>query len=255
MGWLNGLTTTFSTCGNLNSKLLIEIIGVNGNKTIVWDDAFFSFKSTLEKFCSIVRTGDGLVEDEHHRKVVSVLNEGVMFGSIFLSLVAPAFRPSNCRILSEKQHSVTFTTTSTESGEALLKKLNKHGNVDFVTANINTAASIEELIKKLETKKFTYLINNARDPKGLAISSVTASEMDAFQTEFLMAVILPYKLSVAFSEQLCSIVNISSMYGVVPPNAMLYSDGYDKSPIQYGIAKAAQIHLTKELEGQACFVM
>lgn len=37
------------------------------------------------------------------------------------------------------------------------------------------------------------------------------------------------------------------MYGIVPPNKHLYEDGYSSSPIQYGIAKAAQIQLSKEL--------
>ena len=37
------------------------------------------------------------------------------------------------------------------------------------------------------------------------------------------------------------------MYGVVAPNKNLYLDGYNKSSINYGVAKSAQIHLTKEL--------
>ena len=37
------------------------------------------------------------------------------------------------------------------------------------------------------------------------------------------------------------------MYGVVVPNRNLYKDKYKSSSIFYGISKAAQIHLTKEL--------
>lgn len=37
------------------------------------------------------------------------------------------------------------------------------------------------------------------------------------------------------------------MYGIVPPNPSLYKNPEQDSPIQYGVAKAAQIHLTKEL--------
>ena len=40
---------------------------------------------------------------------------------------------------------------------------------------------------------------------------------------------------------------ISSIYGIVPPNKNLYSDNYNSSPIQYGVSKAALIHLSKEL--------
>ena len=37
------------------------------------------------------------------------------------------------------------------------------------------------------------------------------------------------------------------MYGIVAPNKKIYVDGYNSSPSFYGVAKAAQIHLTKEL--------
>ena len=37
------------------------------------------------------------------------------------------------------------------------------------------------------------------------------------------------------------------MYGVVPPNKNLYTDKYESSPIYYGVSKAAEIHLSKEL--------
>ena len=37
------------------------------------------------------------------------------------------------------------------------------------------------------------------------------------------------------------------MYGVVPPNKNLYTDKYKSSPIYYGVSKAAEIHLSKEL--------
>mgnify|MGYP003739618353 FL=1 len=47
--------------------------------------------------------------------------------------------------------------------------------------------------------------------------------------------------------RLSSIVNISSMYGIVAPNPLLYDDGLKNSPVHYGVCKAALIHLTKEL--------
>ena len=43
------------------------------------------------------------------------------------------------------------------------------------------------------------------------------------------------------------IIIISSIYGVVGPTISLYNDFNNQSPIQYGITKAAQIHLSKEL--------
>ena len=59
-------------------------------------------------------------------------------------------------------------------------------------------------------------------------------------------VYLPYFLSINLNHKfLENIVNIASMYGVVPPNKNLYIDEYKSSPIYYGVSKAAEIHLTR----------
>ena len=63
-----------------------------------------------------------------------------------------------------------------------------------------------------------------------------------------MAVIFPYLLTnlVLDMGKLCTVVHVSSMYGVVAPTPALYGGSLATSPIQYGVAKAAQIHLAKE---------
>src|SRR5690606_31612798 len=72
-----------------------------------------------------------------------------------------------------------------------------------------------------------------------------------FQAEYLMDVVVPYELSMALfnsqPENLKTITNIGSQYGVVAANPHLYEDFLRQSPIQYGVAKAALAHLTKEL--------
>ena len=45
--------------------------------------------------------------------------------------------------------------------------------------------------------------------------------------------------------ELKTIVNIGSMYGLVAPNPKLYEDFKKESPIQYGVSKAALVHLAK----------
>ena len=47
--------------------------------------------------------------------------------------------------------------------------------------------------------------------------------------------------------KLRSIINISSIYGMVAPNRTIYDDFERHAPIHYGVAKAALIHLTKEM--------
>ena len=64
-------------------------------------------------------------------------------------------------------------------------------------------------------------------------------------------VIVPYRIVNEFlysnNHTLKEIVNISSMYGVVVPNPKLYDEGDIGCPINYGVAKAAMNHITKEL--------
>ena len=69
--------------------------------------------------------------------------------------------------------------------------------------------------------------------------------------EYKLGVIIPYKMIMALLKKnkysLKKIVNISSIYGLVAPNKNLYESDEIELPIQYGLAKAALIQLTKDL--------
>ena len=95
------------------------------------------------------------------------------------------------------------------------------------------------------------LINNVRDIENLKVNSNGVTDRDVFLAELELGLIIPYQLSMWLANdsayKLDNIINISSMYGIVPPNGSLYADGYNSSPIQYGVSKAGLIHLTKEL--------
>ena len=67
-----------------------------------------------------------------------------------------------------------------------------------------------------------------------------------------MGIVGPYTLNNLLIDsnsgtKLDNIIFISSIYGVVAPTPSLYDNFEHQSPIQYGVTKAAQIHLTKEL--------
>ena len=95
------------------------------------------------------------------------------------------------------------------------------------------------------------LINNARNLEYLKLDRDGRPSRRAWTGEFILDVVSAYELSLALALQadsaLRKIVNVSSMYGVVAPTPALYTDFENQSPIQYGVAKAALIHLTKEL--------
>ncbi len=94
------------------------------------------------------------------------------------------------------------------------------------------------------------LINNARNRDYLQIVD-GKTPRDQWLNEFNLNVVVPYEWSMHFAKKdplvLRSVINISSIYGIVAPNVHLYEDFESESPINYGVSKAAQIHLTKEL--------
>jgi len=94
------------------------------------------------------------------------------------------------------------------------------------------------------------LVNNARSLDNLKTDEKGQSSVDAIANEYLINVILPYRLSVGLaniSPVLYCIINISSIYGIVPFNPNLYTNYEKSAPIQYSLSKAAVIHLSKEL--------
>jgi NAD(P)-dependent dehydrogenase (short-subunit alcohol dehydrogenase family) len=95
------------------------------------------------------------------------------------------------------------------------------------------------------------LINNARNVAFLRMGDDGSVARQDFINEFALDVITPYELVMALANvpdsPLRAVVNIGSQYGGVAPNLKLYDDPARQSPLQYGVAKAALAHLTKEL--------
>lgn len=96
-----------------------------------------------------------------------------------------------------------------------------------------------------------YLVNNARSLAFLQSGPSGTVARENFVGELTLAVVVPGELTLAFAglpnAKLRRVVNIGSQYGVVAPNRALYTDPAQQPPIQYGVAKAALVHLTREL--------
>lgn len=114
--------------------------------------------------------------------------------------------------------------------------------------------SIEDFIENLQKKNIhpEVIIHNARSLDTLKIEDDGQSSSENFLAEYQMGVVGPYRLNNSIldssvGDKLENIIFISSIYGVVGPTPRLYDNFEHQSPIQYGITKAAQIHLTKEL--------
>ena len=140
--------------------------------------------------------------------------------------------------------------TKTEKSSLKMNKIYKD-NPKFKSIAIDLCADkFEEKIEKTlsNSKKIYGIIHNARDISNLKLASSGLTDEKEFINEFSLAITSPYKISMSLKNYgLKRIIFISSQYGIVAPNPNLYMDKLLNSPIQYGVAKAAQIHLVKEL--------
>ena len=165
-------------------------------------------------------------------------------------------------------------------GKALTLNLLKQGNKVVITTRVpnrekfifeNKLEDFEDSFEVLELdyfKKSTIpsfvdkliqlkifpdaIIHNARSLETLKIEKNGESSDENLSGEYKVGVIGPYLLNntllnSSIGNNLKNIIIISSIYGVVGPTISLYDDFNNQSPIQYGITKAAQIHLSKEL--------
>ncbi len=152
--------------------------------------------------------------------------------------------------LHNSNYNLYFTSRSIKNIKEIEKKYEKSKSfvkgiqIDFESKNY--LKNFEKFYKNNIPP--SVIINNVRNINNLKVKNGVTS-IDFFQRELNLNVVVPYSLSIYHSNNnfLKKVINISSIYGIVPPNFNLYLDKYNSSPIQYGVSKAALIHLTKEL--------
>jgi NAD(P)-dependent dehydrogenase (short-subunit alcohol dehydrogenase family) len=165
-------------------------------------------------------------------------------------------------------------------GKALTINLLKQGNQVVISSRVpdkkkfifeNKLESFENFLEVLELDYFKKsaipsfvdnliqlkiipdsIIHNARSLDTLKIEKNGESSDENLLGEFNVGVVGPYMLNnsilnSSIGSKLKNIIMISSIYGVVGPTISLYEDFKFQSAIQYGVTKAAQIHLSKEL--------
>lgn len=151
-------------------------------------------------------------------------------------------------LLNDK-HKVVFTSRSQENIDNLVKDQFENLDVYGIVLDLLTLTSFNDWIEQLPFCIDT-VIHNARSLESLVNDEFGNATDENFLKEFSMAITKPYLLTNAFlkyDHNLKDVIFISSMYGVVAPTPYLYDDLFQNSPIQYGVVKAAQIHLVKEL--------
>lgn len=157
------------------------------------------------------------------------------------------------RHFANKGWDVVFTTTSDQRGRDFICEAGFGSNVRAFVADLAQERGSQSLLHQVESAgiQVNHLVNNARNLESLAITESGETLRKDFLGEYLMDVVVPYELSCAFfrtqGEALKTVTNIGSQYGEVAANPHLYDDYLNQSPIQYGVAKAALSHMTKEL--------
>lgn len=148
---------------------------------------------------------------------------------------------------------VLFTTTCQDNADSLIKELAGDCCLMPLLVDFTKPQAVQDIVKHTQDSGYTinHLVNNARSLDFLQTDSLGQTSREDFLAEYLMDVIVPYELSIGLfntqPNELSTITNIGSQYGVVAANPALYEDYPKQSPIQYSVAKAALIHLTKEL--------
>lgn len=148
---------------------------------------------------------------------------------------------------------VLFTTTCQDNADKLIKKVGSDYCLIPLIVDFTKPQAVQDIVKHVQDTGYTinHLVNNARSLDFLQTDLLGQTSREDFLAEYLMDVIVPYELSIGLfntqSNELRTITNIGSQYGVVAANPALYEDYPRESPIQYSVAKAALIHLTKEL--------
>jgi NAD(P)-dependent dehydrogenase (short-subunit alcohol dehydrogenase family) len=150
-------------------------------------------------------------------------------------------------------HSVVVISHNAEKLRDFAKDFSQFGTLGLCEANLTDKDAVTIICAELSQREIypEILINNARSREFLMIPPSGQVPREQWLDEYLLDVVIPYELTTGLSSMpnscLENVVNVGSIYGVVAAQQALYDDPKTESPMHYGTAKAALLHLTKEL--------
>ena len=148
---------------------------------------------------------------------------------------------------------VVLASRSLERAQSLADELQAKNSAIPLELNLRDHAQIDDKLTVLANEGvcITHLVNNARSLDTLAVSQNGYTDAVHFLGEFELGVVSAYVLTTRLlsmtAHNLKAVVNIGSQYGIVGPSPDLLDNDFTKSPIQYGVTKAALHHMTREL--------
>ena len=123
-----------------------------------------------------------------------------------------------------------------------------NAQVNFVECDTLLSKSIDSAFKFVYRKegRIDGLINNAYGVQGHSPLEMSRADFSATLDASLSSIFDSIKHLIPYLERGASIINVSSMYGVVAPDFKAYEKAEEYlSPPHYGAAKAGAIQLTK----------
>ena len=139
----------------------------------------------------------------------------------------------------------------TKSKESLSIELNT-SNIDFVKLDITSKKSLSECIGYLDNKygKMDALVNNAYPRNKNYARHFFDVDYDDFVENLGLNLGGYFTTSQQFAKYFKNqghgnIINISSIYGVIPPKFEVYENTTMTMPVEYAAIKSGLIHLTK----------
>lgn len=149
---------------------------------------------------------------------------------------------------------LVLTSRDSDRCEPLASELRAEGATVVTIAldlmNEQSAETLAERLAHLDVR-VTHVVSNARSLDTLKLDQDGLAPARQFLDEFAIDVVAPYRMLMAFARNnrhdLRAVVTVGSQYGELAPNLELYQGDLSRSPVQYGVAKAALHHMTREL--------
>ncbi len=133
-----------------------------------------------------------------------------------------------------------------------LKEQNPNSNAEFHVLNINNKESVISLIDDLHQRygKIDALVNNAyprNNNYGRKFEDVTYEDFcENININLGGYFLTSQQFLIYFNKQgFGNIINISSIYGIIPPRFEIYENTPMTMPVEYAAIKSSLIHLTK----------
>ncbi len=120
---------------------------------------------------------------------------------------------------------------------------------ESISTNLLKSDFLDDITSAIKGREIYGFIHGARDLRTLTVGADGVSADADIIQEFQLSVLAAYKITMKLFRgyNLRRVILLSSQYGLVTPTPSLYSHGLNECPIQYGLAKAAQIQLGREL--------